>query len=145
MRLTRRLGEGARILQINMLDHVIIGRPFAADQDTSASKRLAFCEKAPLLRGILFQILKKKFGGRSLFTLSLLEHYGNPHDLFSVRLARRNLVPAKSLEKRLGFRPCTKDRPQALCGQLCLPAARASPRRVVEALSKDLEELTELL
>jgi len=28
MRLTRRLGEGASILQINMLDHVIIGRPF---------------------------------------------------------------------------------------------------------------------
>jgi DNA repair protein RadC len=28
IRLTRRLGEGARILQINMLDHVIIGRTF---------------------------------------------------------------------------------------------------------------------
>jgi DNA repair protein RadC len=28
MRLTRRLGEGARILQINMLDHLIIGQPF---------------------------------------------------------------------------------------------------------------------
>jgi len=29
MRLTRRLGEGARILQINMLDHLIVGRrPF---------------------------------------------------------------------------------------------------------------------
>jgi DNA repair protein RadC len=28
IRLTRRLCEGARILQINMLDHVIIGRPF---------------------------------------------------------------------------------------------------------------------
>jgi DNA repair protein RadC len=26
-RLTRRLGEGARILQINMLDHVIVGQP----------------------------------------------------------------------------------------------------------------------
>ena len=28
IRLTRRLGEGARILQINMLDHVIVGQPF---------------------------------------------------------------------------------------------------------------------
>jgi DNA repair protein RadC len=28
MRLTRRLAEGARILQINMLDHVIVGQPF---------------------------------------------------------------------------------------------------------------------
>jgi DNA repair protein RadC len=28
IRLTRRLTEGARILQINMLDHVIVGRPF---------------------------------------------------------------------------------------------------------------------
>jgi DNA repair protein RadC len=28
LRLTRRLGEGARILQINMLDHVIVGQPF---------------------------------------------------------------------------------------------------------------------
>ena len=28
IRLTRRLAEGARILQINMLDHVIIGRAF---------------------------------------------------------------------------------------------------------------------
>ena len=28
MRLTRRLAEGARILQINMLDHVIVGKPF---------------------------------------------------------------------------------------------------------------------
>lgn len=28
MRLTRRLGEGARILQINMLEHVIVGQPF---------------------------------------------------------------------------------------------------------------------
>jgi DNA repair protein RadC len=27
MRLTRRLSEGARILQINMLDHVIVGQP----------------------------------------------------------------------------------------------------------------------
>jgi len=26
-RLTRRLGQGARILQINMLDHVIVGQP----------------------------------------------------------------------------------------------------------------------
>ena len=29
MRLTRRLAEGARILQINMLDHVIVGQSFA--------------------------------------------------------------------------------------------------------------------
>ena len=28
MRMTRRLAEGARILQINMLDHVIVGQPF---------------------------------------------------------------------------------------------------------------------
>src|SRR5580700_3447739 len=28
IRLTRRLGEGARLLQINMLDHVIVGQPF---------------------------------------------------------------------------------------------------------------------
>jgi DNA repair protein RadC len=28
IRLTRRLAEGARILQINMLDHVIVGQPF---------------------------------------------------------------------------------------------------------------------
>jgi DNA repair protein RadC len=28
IRLTRRLGEGARILQINMLDHIIVGQPF---------------------------------------------------------------------------------------------------------------------
>jgi DNA repair protein RadC len=28
MRLTRRLAEGARILQINMLDHVIVGQYF---------------------------------------------------------------------------------------------------------------------
>jgi DNA repair protein RadC len=28
IRLTRRLSEGARILQINMLDHVIVGRSF---------------------------------------------------------------------------------------------------------------------
>jgi DNA repair protein RadC len=27
MRLTRRLCEGARILQINMLDHLFVGRP----------------------------------------------------------------------------------------------------------------------
>jgi DNA repair protein RadC len=27
IRLTRRLGEGARILQINLLDHVIVGQP----------------------------------------------------------------------------------------------------------------------
>jgi hypothetical protein len=32
---------------INMLDHVIIGSS-AAGQDTSASKMLAFCEKAPV-------------------------------------------------------------------------------------------------
>ena len=29
MRLTRTLAEGARILQINMLDHVIVGQSFA--------------------------------------------------------------------------------------------------------------------
>jgi DNA repair protein RadC len=29
IRLTRRLAEGARILQVNMLDHVIVGQPFA--------------------------------------------------------------------------------------------------------------------
>jgi DNA repair protein RadC len=28
MRLTRRLAEGARLLQINLLDHVIVGQPF---------------------------------------------------------------------------------------------------------------------
>jgi len=28
LRLTRRLAEGARILQINMLDHVIVGQSF---------------------------------------------------------------------------------------------------------------------
>jgi DNA repair protein RadC len=28
IRLTRRLAEGARILQVNILDHVIVGRPF---------------------------------------------------------------------------------------------------------------------
>ena len=28
IRLTRRLSEGARILQISMLDHVIVGQPF---------------------------------------------------------------------------------------------------------------------
>jgi len=28
IRLTRSLAEGARILQINMLDHVIVGQPF---------------------------------------------------------------------------------------------------------------------
>jgi DNA repair protein RadC len=28
IRLTRRLAERARILQINMLDHVIVGQPF---------------------------------------------------------------------------------------------------------------------
>jgi DNA repair protein RadC len=28
IRLTRRLAEGARILQINMLDHVIVGQSF---------------------------------------------------------------------------------------------------------------------
>ncbi|HWY76729.1 MAG TPA: JAB domain-containing protein, partial [Verrucomicrobiae bacterium] len=28
IRLTRRLGEGARILQINMVDHVIVGQSF---------------------------------------------------------------------------------------------------------------------
>jgi len=28
MLLTRRLSEGARILQVSMLDHVIVGQPF---------------------------------------------------------------------------------------------------------------------
>ena len=32
IRLTRRLAEGAQILQINMLDHVIIGRPSNSQQ-----------------------------------------------------------------------------------------------------------------
>ena len=32
IRLTRRLAEGAQILQINMLDHVIIGRPCNCQQ-----------------------------------------------------------------------------------------------------------------
>ena len=30
IRLTRRLAEGARVLQINMLDHVIVGQSFDA-------------------------------------------------------------------------------------------------------------------
>jgi len=28
MRLTRRIAEAARLIQINMLDHVIVGQPF---------------------------------------------------------------------------------------------------------------------
>jgi hypothetical protein len=47
MRLTRKLGEGARILQINVLDHVIIGRPFGGRPGYFSFKEAGLCEKAP--------------------------------------------------------------------------------------------------
>ena len=39
IRLTRRLGEGARILQINILDHINVGQPFDGRPGYSASKK----------------------------------------------------------------------------------------------------------
>ena len=52
--ITRRLSEGSRILQIQLLDHVIVGY---AEPGTSASKRPASCRKnLPAAQGALFKI-----------------------------------------------------------------------------------------
>jgi hypothetical protein len=39
IRLTRRLAEGARILQINMLDHLVVGQLSTVGHAISASKK----------------------------------------------------------------------------------------------------------
>jgi len=49
MRLTRRLSEGARILQINMLDHVIVGQPFGGRPGYFSFKEAGFCDRALVL------------------------------------------------------------------------------------------------
>jgi DNA repair protein RadC len=61
VRLTRRLSEAARILQINMLDHVIVGRAFGG-RDISASRKLAFCEKGSPPSGHSISDFHEEFG-----------------------------------------------------------------------------------
>jgi len=96
IRLTRSLAEGAQILQINMLDHVIIGRPYNSQQGYFSFKEAGLSEKFRCTRPSPVE-LPRACETRSLFALALSMHQTHAQNVFSVGLDQRNLVLAKPL------------------------------------------------